>query len=504
MGTRNVVHKNAYFDSVALMRVAAQLNDQDGVDAASLMMGTDANRDLLEDAGLLTDDGTLAGPNDLIVAVRGEDAAADAALEAASSALNGPPAADAPHTDSAAPAVRRLAAAPPDTNLALISTPGRYAAAEALKALNRGMHAFIFSDNVPLDQEITLKQLATERGLLVMGPDCGTAIINGHPLGFANAVRPGDVGLIGASGTGLQQVSSLLHTLGAGVSQAIGVGSHDLSSEVGGLSMLSAFDALDADPATAVIVLLSKPPAAAVAEAVLERAARSQKRVVVNFLGATVQAPRPSVVVAATLREAALAAAELSLGTRARPEPAPEAAGLADGMGARNLLRGLYAGGTFAYEAAVLLEPQIGELTKTAGYAPGVTPELPAEHTVLDLGDDQFTAGRPHPMIDPSTRVEFLRAAVADPRTAVVILDIVIGHGAADDPVGPLAPVIAEATAASGGPIVIAYVVGTSADPQNMAAQSDALRQAGAVVVDSSTTAVEVAADILTKIGETR
>lgn len=506
MATRNVVHKNAYFDSVVLMRVAARLNDHCGVANASLMMGTDSNQDVLQAAGLLTAEGKEAGPNDVIIALRGEDKHLGQALEVATDTLLGGGSEPAsPTAPATVPAPRRLVDAPEGTNLALISTPGRYAAAEALKALSGGMHAFIFSDNVPVEQEIMIKREAVRHGLLVMGPDCGTAIINGHPLGFANVVRAGDVGLVGASGTGLQQVSTLLHALGAGVSQVVGVGSHDLSTDVRALSMLAALDALADDHATRVIVLVSKPPAPEVATTVLERAARIEKPVVVAFLGSPLQAPASSIVEATTLREAAHAAARLSLGNALPAGQSPVRASRPETLVSRKLLRALYAGGTFAYETSVLLEPRIGAVARTAGgYTPGMAPVLPETHTVLDLGDDEFTAGRPHPMIDPTTRVEFLRAAVAAPDTAVVILDIVLGHGAADDPAGALTPVIADATRTGDGPIVIAFVVGTSEDPQNLAAQTNALRQAGAVVVDSSTTAAEVAAEILTAAEENR
>lgn len=502
---RNVVHENAYSDSVALMRVASRLNDMAGVETASLMMGTETNLDVLRTAGLLTEDGERAGPNDLVIAVRSEDAALDEALRVADETLAGPWADSSSADDAKSAAPRRLADAPEGANLAMISTPGRYAAAEALKALRRGMHAFVFSDNVPVAQEVMLKQQAHRDGLLVMGPDCGTAIINGVPLGFANEVRRGDVGLVGASGTGLQQVSTLLDAAGAGVSQVIGVGSHDLSAEVGAISMLDALDALGADPATKVIVLISKPPAPQVADRVLARAAETGKPVVVNFLGSSAQAADPSVRVVPTLRETARTAAELSLGRPPATGQVPDLVARAGDLGERRLLRALYAGGTFAYEATLLLQPVVGEVaTSLAGPAAENGTSLPAQHTVLDLGDDEFTSGRPHPMIDPTTRVEVLRTALADPQTAVVILDVVLGYGASDDPAGALAPVVAESTDSPGGPIIIAFAVGTADDPQRLAAQEQVLKDAGAVVVDSSTTAAETAADLLIKMGENR
>src|SRR5580704_9603583 len=97
----------------------------------------------------------------------------------------------------------------------------------------------IFSDNVPIAEEASLKHEARERGLMVMGPDCGTAIIGGVPLAFANAVPRGDIGIIGASGTGIQEVSTLIARAGRGVRHAIGTGGRDMHAEVGGLTTLA-------------------------------------------------------------------------------------------------------------------------------------------------------------------------------------------------------------------------------------------------------------------------
>ncbi|MEV0321097.1 acyl-CoA synthetase FdrA [Streptomyces sp. NPDC050658] len=498
MVLRNAVHKDLYADSVALMRVAARLAERPGVLTASLVMGTPANREVLDRAGLLTDEGRAAGPNDLIVAVScpQERGVADAALSEALTALSeatgpepGRPEGDVP--------LRSLAGAPADADLALISTPGAYATAEALKALRRGLHAFVFSDHVPVADELMLKQEAAGRGLLVMGPDCGTSLIDGIPLGFANSVRRGGVGLAGASGTGLQQVSCLLHAMGAGVSHLIGTGSRDLSAEIGGRTMLGALDALAADPATEVVVLVSKPPAPEVAARVLDRAAGIGKPVIACFLGWEGTAPA-GVTLTRTLREAARAAAVHTLGRTVPDEPLPEPPAP---RAPRRWVRGLYAGGTFAYEARSLLGPALGDIARDApGYIPGEAPRLPARHLVLDLGDDAYTAGRPHPMIDPAVRTAYLRAALDDASTAVVLLDVVLGHGAADDPAGEVARVLAEGRAER--PVVIAFVVGTDRDMQQLALQKRMLEEAGAVVVDSGTVAAQVTARLLTRVAE--
>src|SRR5919199_3794945 len=313
MSVACLVRPGAYFDSVVLMQIASELRGRPGVRNASLGMGTAANKEVLEAAGLLAPDAATAGPNDLIVALDTDEDGADEALAAAEAALHARTAPPAAAGGAEPRRPRTLAEAP--AGLAIVSTPGRYAGAEALKALRLGMNVFCFSDNVPLEQEIELKREAHARGLIVMGPDCGTAIVGGVPLGFANEVRCGDIGLIGASGTGLQQVSSLLDGWGAGVSHVIGVGSHDLSAAVGAISMLDALDALAADPATRVIGLVSKPPDPDVAERVLARAAASGKPVVAAFLGADPEGAPAGVTIAATLEDAARALVRAATGS---------------------------------------------------------------------------------------------------------------------------------------------------------------------------------------------
>jgi FdrA protein len=498
MPVRCLVRPGSYFDSVVLMRIAGELGSRAGVRAASLVMATAANKDLLAAAGLLAADAAAAGANDLVVAIDAADDAAPDALAAAEEALSArtaPPAA----TGAEPRRPRSLAEVDGDGGgrLAVISTPGPYAAAEAAKALRLGMNAFVFSDNVPLEQEVALKREAHDRGLIVMGPDCGTAIVGGVPLGFANEVRAGDIGLIGASGTGLQQVSTLIDRWGAGISQMIGVGSHDLSAAVGAISMLDALDALAADPATKVLGLVSKPPDAEVADRVLARAVASGKPVVAAFLGADPDGAPDCVTMAATLEDAARLLVRAATGAEA-PAAAAGVEPASPPRGERRLLRGLYAGGTFAYEAGLLLEPRLGAISADA--APPTADrdaELPDGHLILDLGDDRFTVGRPHPMIDPAVRLDMLRAAGADPRTAVIVLDVVLGHLAADDPAADLAPVIADIAGADDPPRIVCFVVGTAADPQDLARQERALRDAGAILAASSTAAASLAETLI-------
>jgi len=494
-----LVRPDTYRDSVELMRVAALVEKLPGVSRAALMMATPANRELLAGAGLLDAAGAAAGPNDLVVAVAAADpTAAERALGEAARLLDEQAAVAAPSGDRPAPlSIAEAVGELPHANLAIISTPGAYATAEALKALKRGLHVFIFSDNVPVADEALLKRLAAKKKLLVMGPDCGTAILDGVPLGFANAVRRGPVGLVGASGTGLQEISCLVDRLGEGCSQVIGVGGHDLDERVGGLMMQAGIGRLAADPGTRVIVLVSKPPAPAAARRVLDVARKSGKPIVVNFLGGDPAAIRGTgAIPAATLEDAARAAVALARGKKASSAPlavAPKlaAAGRAKarrfGKG-QSLVRGLYSGGTLCQEAALILE----DLSDNGGGQ---------KHTTVDLGDDAFTVGRPHPMIDGRLRNERILAAAGDPSTAVILLDVVLGYGAHPDPAGALVPTIEGAIKAAArgkrGLAFVASVCGTAADPQGLEHQEARLAAAGVLLAPSNAQAARLAASLV-------
>ena len=495
--TRCLVRRDTYRDSVELMRAAAEVEGLPGITRAALLMGTPANKALLAGAGLLDGAAATAGPSDLVVAVAAADgAAADAALASASRLLVPPAAAFPRAAPPAAP--RSIAEADAQlggANLAIISTPGAYATAEALKALKRGLHVFLFSDNVPIAEEVELKRLAVKKKRLVMGPDCGTAILDGIPLGFANVVRRGRIGLVGASGTGLQQVSCLVDRLGEGVSQVIGVGGRDLDERVGGLMMLAGIERLAADPGTALMVLVSKPPAASVARRVLDAARAAGKPAVVSFLGADATSiAAAGATPAATLEDAARLAVSL-----ARGEPAAAGSGgPAEGLVARaraqagrfaagqRHVRGLYSGGTLCQEAGRILAAAGGEAA--------------AGHTAVDLGAGDFTVGRPHPMIDLRLRNEHIAAAAEDPTTAVILLDVVLGHGAHSDPAGGLIPALERArerAARSGRSVaVVASVCGTPGDPQDLARQEDKLAAAGVILAPSNAGAARLAAEL--------
>jgi FdrA protein len=389
----------------------------------------------------------------------------------------------------------------PQASLALVSVPGRFARGVAAEALDAGFHVLLFSDNVPIEHEIDLKRRSLERGLLLMGPDCGTAIIGAAALGFANRVRAGRIGLVAAAGTGLQEVTSLIHRFGGGITHAIGTGGRDLSSAVGGATMLQGLRALALDPDTHVIVLVSKPPDADVAARILAAAAACGKPVVATFIGASVE-EKGSILGASTLEDAARRAVRLAYGLEPDPVglkslPAQEASRLAPGQ---RYIRGLMSGGTLCYEALVLLRSRIGPVFSNAPLSREemLDPVTHSRgHTVIDMGGNEFTQGRLHPMLDPSLRLQRLLQEAADPEVAVILLDVVLGYGAHSNPAGALAPVIHDAVAharRAGRYLVIAgSVCGTDDDPQGAADQRAALVEAGMLVEDSNARAVRLA-----------
>ena len=485
------VRTGFYLDSVALMRISQTVRDVAGVSAASLMMGSPSNRELLRDANLLDSAAEAAGPNDLVIAVRADDEhALRAAFDAAEAALMGPAASGREGRGWNPRSLETGLRALPGANLAIVSVPGRFAAREARRALERGLNVMLFSDNVGIEEEIALKSLAGERGLLMMGPDCGTAIVAGAPIGFANDVPRGDIGLIAASGTGLQEVACLIARAGGGISHGIGVGGRDLGAAVGGAMTLSAIDALDRDEATERIVLISKPPDPDTAGRIADRIAASSKRFTLCCIGMAPMDLPENARQATTLRDAA----EDALAGAGGPEPARTLENARRKFrGEPSSVRGLFSGGSLCAEAqAVLMAAGIGFASNVP--IPGAA-DTGSGHRLIDLGADEYTRGRPHPMIEPAVRDAPLKEALADPDVGIVLVDVVLGHGSHEDPAGALVSVLAAHEREA--PAVIASVCGTDEDPQNRAAQVEALREAGVVVAESNAGAAETAAALL-------
>jgi FdrA protein len=508
--TIGLAKKGAYFDSVTLMTVGQALSTMDGVIDAAVVMGTEENRAILSGSDLLTPEFESARGTDLLIAVRAEtEEAARRAIDSADERLKAVREGIESDEDFHPASLGDALSIVPDANLALISVAGRYAGREATRAIEAGLNVMLFSDNVPIETEARLKSLAHERGLIVMGPDCGTAIINGVPLAFANVVNRGEIGIVAASGTGLQEVSCIISNEGAGISQAIGTGGRDVKDEVGGTSFVDGLAALATDDATRVVVLVSKPPDKSVMERVGNVILGLDKPVVRVFLGAAPEVPTD----ARTLEEAALKAVALAHDRDPREvnvtldsrdaaiwDRTEELAGRCTED--QRYVRALMSGGTFAAEAQVLFSDVMKGISSnvpTAGAHRLSDPNMTAKNTVIDFGADEFTVGRPHPMIDYTLRKKRIAAEANDPETAVILLDVVLGYGSHPDPSAELADVVAEA---SDKVIVICSVTGTDQDPQNRSVVERELTDAGAVVTKSNGAACKEAAFVIKWLAE--
>lgn len=513
MKTALRLFKDAYLDSIHQMAGTRAMRHADGVDWAAAAMATPLNLDSLREEGFSPEDWAGAGANDLVIAVRAEsDTAIAQAVTAGEKAMFPTDASDS-RSATTTRAPRTLAEAvqrAPAGNLAVISVPGDYAVLEAHKALSAGLDVLLFSDNVALDDEVELKARAERLGLLMMGPGAGTAMLGGVGLGFANVTGTGvtdpgagRVAVVAAAGTGAQEAMSLLDRWGVGISHVIGLGGRDLSRTVGGRMARMSLHALAHDERTAAILLVSKPPAVEVARDLMRAA--DGKPLVAALIGLQSPIDAPSDVrvaatletgVAATLHALGLQAPDAAAGLRAAVSLAIE-----DLPPRRTLVRGLFSGGTLCYESLVILSRLLG----SRGFGPVYSntpldaehglPAPPGSHLCLDLGTEEHTRGRPHPMLDPEARIELLREHGGDPKVGAIILDVVLGHGSHADPAGRLAPVCAGITA-SGGPRVVAYVLGTDGDPQGFSAQQRTLRDAGCLVTETAARASLAAAAI--------
>lgn len=511
------IRKNTYYDSVALMIITKEIKKMPEVKEVIVGMGTDLNKELAANLNLSNEEIRELTPNDFFIAAATEEKdALGEIIKKVDELLNSKK--EEKETEvkvnNLSSAVKHLK----EANMAVISLPGKYAADEAKKALYNGLHVMLFSDNVTVEEELELKTIGKEKGLLVMGPDCGTAIINGVPLCFANVVRKGDIGVVGASGTGTQEVTVIIDRLGGGVSQVIGTGGRDLKSQVGGIMMLEGFKALIDDPATKVIVLISKPPAPEVAEKILAMVENTNKPVVVNFIGGDrkqIEGHRAYACV--SLEDAAHKAVSLSKGKIVKDfteftQSEEEIDEIVNSEASKfhckqKYLRALYTGGTLADEAMKLLGKEGYKIYSNIPLAPELRLEnihKSIEHTCIDLGDDDFTLGKPHPMIDPIGRVERLPKEAEDEEVAVILMDFVIGYGSNMDPAGEMLPYIIEAkkTMEKKGKYlaVIGYICGTDNDPQSYKAQKEKLEKAGVILMPSNAQAVRLTSKLLKQL----
>lgn len=512
MYSKTIVYKNSYYDSVTLMSLGSKVKKLPGVDQAVVVMATDMNREILENVGLATDETRAAEQNDLVIAVRadGEDIYQQA-FDMIQEKLTAGSGESAEQVKVEYKTIRQAKKAFADANVAVISVPGRYAAREARIALNSGMHVMMFSDNVTVEDEKELKELAVSKGLLMMGPDCGTAIINHVGLCFANEIRKGNIGIIGASGTGLQEVLVQIDRLGGGITQALGTGGRDLSREIGGLMMLQAMDALEEDQDTQVVVLVSKPPEKSVEDKIFQKISEMKKPVVVCLLeGDMSRSCREGVYLCDNLLSAAERAVELA-GASAKAEDTVTGCTAEQIRKAKAQLKpeqtkvcGLFCGGTLCAEALFILRRRLGKIRSNISHHAEEKidgKQVCTENLLLDLGDDEFTNGRPHPMIEPSLRDEWVVKAAQRPEVGVILLDFEIGYGSHQDPAGVAVDSIraARAAAAEQGRelVFVGYICGSKGDKQDLAAQAAVLEAEGVLLARSNKEAANIVADIL-------
>jgi FdrA protein len=495
---KTIIQANSYQDSVNLMLLTNKISTMDGVNKVQVMMGTPANKDIFRSSGLYTEELEGAAANDMVIVVDTDtEEIIEALLEEIDNYLKNQSISNSKQEFETVRTWSRAMKVSPNANLAVISTPGQNAAEEAEKALDNGLHAFIFSDNMKIEDERRLKEKAHEKGLLVMGPDCGTGILAGVPIAFMNVVKEGNIGIVGASGTGIQEVTTIIDRLGGGVSHAIGTGGRDLSEKIGAITMMDAIKGLAQHEATEVITVISKPPAKEVRDEVVQLLQSISKPVVAIFLGEAPRNHEGNVHYAHTLEETAAIALDLSKGNalKANYNVLTAAVPAVDLKPEQTTIKGLYSGGTLGYEAAFLFTRGLalekskaheeGYLLKTNGYE------------VADLGDDIYTQGKPHPMIDPETRVKYFEKAAQDETTAIILFDVVLGYGSHEDMASELIPAIVkiqkDAQEKGKNIYFVATVCGTEQDPQNYQDQRTKLANAGVILRDSNNQAIRTA-----------
>ena len=501
-----VVEKNLMRDSLQLMKISEELKKLPGVIEAVVAMGTETNKEIARDLGVYTPELEEVGEDDLFIAIKAQDEEAlQKAIEQAREWLTKPPESGETEFIDIDMALSAL----PDANLALVSVPGEYARDVSMKFLEKGIHVHLFSDHVPKEHEVELKKYAYEKGLLVLGPGAGTSIINGVAIAFANAVRRGPIGIVAAAGTGLQEVSTLIHRMGLGVSQGLGVGGGDVKDYVGGIMTKLAFKMLDQDPETSVLTFVSKPPDQATMESILGFLSdETSKPIVLGIMGKVdLKIPenlRGRTLVARTLHATALGSVKLvdeGLYSKRhenltipfdtlREKLAPYWEKLSE---KQKYIRGLFTGGTLTSEALMLMDALGLEMYSNAplkGQKKLEDPFKSVQNTIVDLGEEEFTAGRAHPMIDPTIRRIRLIEEAKDPETAVVLMDFVLGYGSNPDPVGAHLDAIKKAKEIARNQgnelIFVAYVLGVEEDPQRMSDQVAKLEKAGVIVMPTN------------------
>ena len=495
------VFKNRYIDSVSLMSLAAKVKKQEGVFEVVIAMATDMNKAIISQVGLSNSEVEQTSVNDLIIAVIAisEERVNEAFEHIEKQLSGGSKSTSSSSTEKVYTSIDDVLEDGLKPDVAIFSIPGQYVAREAMQALKEGMDVMIFSDNMSIDEEVKLKQYAYDHQRLVMGPDCGTAVLSGVSLCFANEVRRGDIGIVAASGTGSQEVMVQIDRLGGGITDAIGTGGRDLSLAVQGLMMREGLRRLSESEQTKVIVCVSKPPAKEVKEMMIQTLKGIAKPSVICFLGnKEVIEDDGHLHYASSLSEAAYKAVRLSPSFKGTL-PAFEPLKLETQSSGHQHFVGLYCGGTLCYEALDQLSP-LGVIKSNLKHDENSIHDISGQyHTLLDLGEDEFTNGRPHPMIEPSLRNDWIIKAAKTPSTRVLLLDFVLGYGAHPQAVEESLDALKEAfeLTADRSFDVVAYVCATDKDKQGLHTSVSALESIGVHVVNSNLEACKKVANLM-------
>lgn len=513
MVVKNYIEKNRYYDSVFLMKIARKLAQADDVENASIGMGTPLNKETITDLGLNTEDMGSAGPNDLIIAIKAKDKnACDNAKEEFTRLVN------EKNSSSLKNGYRSISSAKnavADSNLAIISVAGKYAAIEAKRALMNDMNVFMFSDNVDISEEVELKKLAKEKGKFMMGPGCGLSFINGVAIGLCSMVNRGDIGIAGASGSGIQEVMILLHRNGFGISHAIGTGGRDMSDEVGGITMIQSIKALDVDEGTKVIALISKPPAKSAFINVIEAIKKCSKPVVVHFLnGDNAILKENGILYGETFDETAKMLMELSCGHKVEVKKIFEnelniAEEIKKFAPSQKYFRAILCGGSLTDETLILWNKKGKDLYSNVAIDKKLMlsdPFVSYKNSIIDIGDEAFTKGRAHVAIDPTARVNRFIKEARDKETAIIYLDFLLGYALHSDPATVMAEAIIKekenAKKEGRHLLVIATICGSDMDPQDFEKQAKILKDAGVILLDTNLIAANISIDMINKLEE--
>lgn len=506
-----VVKKRIYYDSVKLMLVTGGIKAMDGIVEVAVVMGTPLNKETLQRTSFKSDEIDQTTPSDLIIAIRAnQQEHLDNALSKLDELLNSTNSSS--NSSTYKPKSIEAGQKQNDSNICIISVPGKYATDLSMDALKNKMNVLLFSDNVSIEDELKLKEYSTSKNLLLMGPDCGTAMINGTPLGFANKVKSGKIGIIAASGTGLQEVMVLLHQNSIGIKQAIGTGGRDLSEKIGALTMLQALKALNEDDDIDILLIISKPPAQKVADKILNYVNNHIKKpIVINFLGDyTAGEHADNVYFEKYLEDAALEVVRICNQDAKKQDMIKDslineyATNATKNLSiGRKYIKGLYSGGTLNYESYFFMKDNL-DLYSNSSKDPNkqiTNIYNQKKHSMIDLGDDKFTVGRAHPMIDPTLRAELFEMELKDKENAVIILDIVLGYGANREPEKAFIEILEKNSHIKNDrPVIIAYVLGTNEDPQPMEEIIEKLKAQGVIVMPSNKSAAKLGLEIIKKL----